>query len=247
MRYLIGSVVIFAVTFLAYAIDTYISKWGSLEGEIVFDVVQGETVFAPEDSMYVFLVAPQIGPFLDSLKSYYTREIKVLEDTVEILRGDVEYYTQRAREEQLIFYTSFNNEDPSTRLYRESKQYLDQVIGEKEKIEKLFQQKRLKLIDEQSGYNGVILELLNNKMELKAAVDVDGSFSFPKITNGPHYVYALRILSGNKDITKVPVEMIHIYALSGEKFKRYSWMVMVDVDEDTYIRLDSSNTSQIFK
>ncbi|MCH8286718.1 hypothetical protein IIB79_09365, partial [candidate division KSB1 bacterium] len=46
------------------------------------------------------------------------------------------------------------------------------------------------------------------------------------------------------DITRMPAEMIHMYAPSGEKIRKYAWMVPVVVDEDTYIRLDGSNTSR---
>lgn len=143
-----------------------------------------------------------------------------------------------------MFYTSFSNADPTTRLYRENKRILDEAKAAKTRSEEIFQNKRLKLINEQSGYNGVILKLPYNKMELKTMVDESSHFSFPKTTSGEHYVYALRILSGGKDITRMPAEMIHMYALSGEKIRKYAWMVPVVVDEDTYIRLDGSNTSR---
>ncbi|MCH8286818.1 hypothetical protein IIB79_09870, partial [candidate division KSB1 bacterium] len=184
---------------------------------------------------------------LDSLDVYYEKNVALLDESIDLLKIEVETLVKIAREEELIFDASFRGIDPSNRLYIENKDYLDKVIGEKDRAEDLYREKRLQLIDEQSGYNGVIYELLKNKIVLKTIVDENGHFSFPKLENDDYYIYSLRILSGNKDITRVPSEMIHIYALSGDIIRKYSWMVRITVDEDTYIRLDSSNISQVFK
>lgn len=246
MRIFIGLIIAFTISMLVYAIVYYAAMWGSLEGDIVFEFSEGPSELL-EDTLYVFVVSSQIGPFLDSLDVYYEKNVALLDESIDLLKIEVETLVKIAREEELIFDASFRGIDPSNRLYIENKDYLDKVIGEKDRAEDLYREKRLQLIDEQSGYNGVIYELLKNKIVLKTIVDENGHFSFPKLENDDYYIYSLRILSGNKDITRVPSEMIHIYALSGDIIRKYSWMVRITVDEDTYIRLDSSNISQVFK
>jgi len=246
MRILIGFFIAFALSMLVYAISDFAAKWGSLEGDIVFDLSEVPAGNL-EDSLYVFIISSEIGPFLDSLDVFYEKNISFLEDSIDFLKKEFEAKEIISREEELIFDASFRGINPSNRLYKENKAFLDQVVAEKDKAEDIYQEKRLQLIDEQVGYNSVIYELLMNKIVLKGKVDENGHFSFPKLENADYYIYALRILSGNKDITRVPKEMIHIYAFSGDAIRKYSWMVRITVDEETYIKLDNSNISQVFK
>ncbi len=126
------------------------------------------------------------------------------------------------------------------------KPILDSVIAELDSIENIFNNFRSELLDRQNSYNGVIAQLIDNKLLLKAQVNEQGKFRFWKLENGDYYLYSLLILSGDQDVTRIPAEMYHIYALSSNLIKKYSWMVNVTVQENTAIRLDAQNMSDIF-
>ena len=246
MRAVIGLVVVFGFVFLIFAIYIFMSRWGSLEGDIVFEDARGVSE-VPSTDMYVFLLSDQIEPLLDSLNVIYNTNVAPLEDTVAYLRRGVEDYTNRAREEEVIFRLTVGNADPSTSVYRENRAYFDRVAAERDSIELLFDEKRKRLIEQQSGYNGVVEKLFENKMLFKAQVDEKGHFLFKKVSNDDYFIYTLKIVSGDEDITRIPADMYYLYALRGETIRKYSWMVKVSVDEKTYIRLDGSNMAEIFK
>lgn len=68
MYLILESVILLAVSSLYYAVDTYTSSLGSLEDDIVFDSPE-ETGISSADSIHVFLISAEIGPYLDPLKS----------------------------------------------------------------------------------------------------------------------------------------------------------------------------------
>ena len=246
MRTLITFIVAFAIGFLGFAIYVYMETWGSLEGEVVIEHLNNDETTAISD-MNVLLLSPDIGPILDSLEVYYEKNVAQLLDTVTIFQSGVEEYTERAREEEVIFNVALSGADPSSRLYIENKIYLDSVIAEKDSVVKVYNDIRNTLLDKQNGYNGVIAQLIENKLILQAEVGERGEFKFPKLEKGDYFLYALKIVSGDEDITRIPAAMYHIYALSGESIRKYSWMVKVSVEEDSFIQLNASNTSEIFK
>ncbi len=246
MKVTLTIILIVMIAFLGFAIYDYGTKWGSLDGEVVIEGAS-ENVIKSVHDMNIYLILPEIKPFLDSLSVYYDKKVAPLEDSVSYYRILKEEYIDLAREEEIIFRVTLGNADPASRIYRQNKIHLDSVFAERDSIENIFNNFRSELLDGQNGYNGVIAQLIDNKLLLKAQVNGQGKFRFPKLENGDYYLYSLLILSGDQDVTRIPAEMYHIYALSGNLIKKYSWMVNVTVQENTAIRLDAQNTSDIFK
>ena len=246
MKTFLGIFIFCTIAFLSFAIYTYISTWGSLEGDIVFEITADTSEF-PADSMYVFLISAEIEIMLDSLDAYYNRNVASLEDTVTYLRKQVDEYTKHAREEELLFNVTYGDIIKRTRLYQESKNYLDKVKADSDSVDALFAEKRNELIEQQRGYNSVIASLIENKVIFKAEIDNTGHFSFLKIPNDDYFIYALKIVSGDKDITNIPADMYYVYALSGETMRKYSWMFKITIHEDTYVKLKESIMSPVFK
>jgi hypothetical protein len=246
MRTLITIVVVFTVGLLGFSIYYYMEKWGSLEGEVVIEHLSNDETIAIRD-MSVYLLAPDIGPSLDSLEVYYEKNVVLLQDTLTYLQVKVDEYTQRAREEEVIFNVTLSRADPSSRLYRENKKHRDSVVAAKDSVVDIYNDSRKSLLDKQNGYNGVIEQLIKNKLILQAEVGELGEFKFSKLEKGDYYLYALKIFSGEEDITRIPAEMYHIYALSGVSIRKYTWMFKVSVEAESFIQLNNSNTSEIFK
>ena len=246
MKTFLGIFIFCTIAFLSYAIYNYISTWGALEGDIVFEIT-ADTPEISTEGMYVFLISPQIEDSLDILDNDYNRTWASLEDTIVYLRQRVKEYTRQAQEEEVLFNVTYGDIVKRTKLYQESKNYLDKVKADRDSVDALFAEKRDRLIKKQSDYNSVIASLIENKVIFKAEVDSTGHFPFPKIPNGDYFIYALRIFSGNIDITNIPADMYYFYALSGETMRKYSWMFKITINEDTYVKLDKSNMSQIFK
>ncbi|KPK95531.1 hypothetical protein AMJ80_05085 [bacterium SM23_31] len=246
MRFFLALFIVFTAAFLSFAIYNYISKYGSLEGDVVFEFTTGSPDVA-SDSMYVFLISAQIETKLDSLEDDYNRMWAPLEDTVTYLREQVKVYTKHAQEEEVIFDLTYKDIVKRTELYRESKNYLDKVKAEKDSVDALFAEKLDRLITHQTRYNNKIAGWFNDKMQFKALVDKNGHFLFRKVPNEDYYIYALKIFAGNVDITNVPADMYYYYAFSGDAIRKYSWMFGITIKEDTYVTLDKSNMSQVFK
>ena len=246
MKIVLTIVLIFMIAFLGFAIYDYATKWGSLDGEVVIEGAN-ENVIESVNDMNVYLLLPEIKPFLDSLSVYYDKKVAPLEDSVSYYRILKDEYIDLVREEEIIFRVTLSNADPASRIYKQNKIHLESFIAERDSIENIFNNFRGDLLDQQNGYNGVIAQLIDNKLLLKAQVDEQGKFRFTKVEDGNYYLYALIILSGDQDVTRIPAEMYHIYALSGNLIKKYSWMVNVTVQENSTIRLDAQNTSDVFK
>jgi len=246
MRTFLGLLIFCALACLSIAIYIYITTWGSLEGDIVFEIT-ADTPEIPTDSMYVFLISAEIEDSLDVLNNDYNKTWAPLEDTVTYFRQQVKEYTRHAREEEVLFNVTYGDIIKRTKLYLESKNYLDKVKADSDSVDALFAEKRDRLVEQQQDYNSAIAELIENKAIMKAETDNKGHFLFTKVRNDDYFIYAFRIVSGDKDITNIPADMYYIYALSGEAMRKYSWMFKITIHEDTYVKLDKSNMSQVFK
>jgi len=246
MVVIIFTIIIFILYMLYCSIFRYAHRWGNIEGDIIFTGQRGNTSLF-YDSLYVFIIRPEFGTTLDSLERFYQQKVTPMEDTVAYLKRQEEIYIRQTREQELLFRVTAREQMKLTQLYESSKKYFDYIKAQEDSVKKLYDAKRNQLINQQSGYNKVIAQLINEKVYLKSEVDKNGHFKFRKLENGNYYIYALRIISGGKDVTHIPSYEYYLLALSKQDIKKYSWMFKMSVKENTYIRLDSTNMSYVFK
>ncbi len=246
VKLFLGFLVVFGIGLTSYAVYNYLNKFGSLEGEIIFNIDEASSRARP-DSMKVFLISGKIGDLLNSVMSDYDARYKALEDSVIFLDEQKEAATAKAYEEELSFKMAFGDRVRQDRRYINAKNYLDEILKNKEDAGKLYKTKRDQLLERQKNYNLYIGNLIDNNVVMKSEVDGAGKFKFDKVENGEYYIYALRVIAGEEDITDVPGDLYFIYALSGNIVRRYSWMVPLTIDEKTTIRLEKSNMSRLFK
>ncbi|MCP4723519.1 MAG: hypothetical protein GY863_00710 [bacterium] len=242
----LGFLIICGLGLTSYAVNNYLHKFGSLEGEIVFNLDEESSKVNP-DSMKVFLISGKIGELLDAVVSDYDERYIALEDSVTMLDEQKEAATAKAYEEELSFRVAFGENVRQDRTYITAKNYLDGILKAKKDADELYKTKRDILLERQKNFNLYIGNLIDNNVVMKAEVDMDGKFKFPKVENGDYYLYALRVIAGEEDITDVPGDLYFIYALTGEAVRRYAWMTPLTVDEETTFRLDKTNMSNVFK
>jgi len=219
---------------------------GSLEGDVVFQTPPGEKAPTVEGTR-VFLLSASIGQVLDTLNIHYDSKVAFLEDTVTQIRQQIKKYRDIIREEEALFKISYGGRIIDSPQYRKNRQYLENLKAQHDSLDGEYSSKRERLVTQQSGYNGVIAGLLIDKVVLHTETDEKGHFIFPKVPQGAYYIYALRIMAGNEDITGQPSGAYYKHALSGDKVRKFSWLQKISVKKDSYIRLDASNMTDVYK
>lgn len=215
---------------------------GPLEGEVVFEYAEHSA-----EGIKIFLLNRSIGPVLDTLRFNYDNNVKFLEDSVKNTREELKDIRDLVRKEEAVFRITFGNNLLNTAQYKRNRAYIDGLTARRDSLENLYTLIHESLMEQQTGYNNVIATLLNNKLFLEATADNNGRFKFETVRRKTYYIYARRVFAGNEDITAKSRGAQIMYAITGKELKEYTWLFKVDVDRKTYLKLDSSNTSDVYK
>jgi len=239
--FLIILVVFAGITFILYEYSK-----SSLTWIVVFDVPDKSAEISSE-GLRVFIIRESIGPPLDSLYARYEANVAAFEDSVTTLRQDAHMKADRVREEEALLRTVFGDAPRTDRRYLQNRRVVDRLIAERDSLNREYNVKRKRLIELQSEYNSIIAQLIDAKVLLKTEADEQGRFEFPRVPRDNYYVYAMRVLAGDKDITNEPPGVYYMYALTAQRIRKFSWMLKVYIERNSFIRLDSSNMTDVFK
>ncbi len=238
--------VLILIALTALTIWLYERNQTSLKGVVVFEHYPGTPEPDPS-GLSVFILVESIGPELDTLNAHYEKDVSAFEDSVNDIRLNLNVLKLKINEEEALLKILFSDETSREFERERNKRVVDGMIEEKETLEKNYEEKRLRLIRLQREYNGVIVNLIDRKVILKTETDESGMFDFQGVPKDIYYLYALRILAGDKDITSEPPGTYYMYALTAQKIIKYSWMLKVILDDDISIKLDYSNMADVFK
>lgn len=243
-----GVLVLTAIVVVSLSLTVYLMYYNdtSLSGVVIFDADPEQEFVSPE-SLRVFLIRASIGPPLDSLYIQYARNVGALEDSVVNMRSELQIIESRINEEEVLLRTLFGDIPSTDVRFRENREVIDSLQSQYDTIEKMYDVKRDRLIFLQSEYNSIIAQLIDTKILLEDVVDAEGNFDFPRVPRGDYYVYSMRVLAGDRDVTNEPIGTYYMHALTARQIRKYSWMQKVSVGRNSYIRLDSSNMTEVFK
>ncbi|MFC1514106.1 hypothetical protein ACFL5P_03750 [candidate division KSB1 bacterium] len=246
MKFVAFLIVLITISIFILAICLEKNRWSTLEGEIEINTPP-EVSLNVYDNMIVILMSARIQAAIDSMKVYYNRDALEVSDLIKTLEEHIPVYEETAISAEMTFKTIYGSRNENSDTYREHKALVERTVAEADSVKQLYRQAKTEMLNVSGSFNYALQAIMDNEIKYLAQVSETGHFFYPKVPKGKFFAYVFKSITKDQDLTYLSVDEYYSILLTGEKIWKYSWFYPVEVTEPTYIKLDESKMTNIFK